>query len=78
MINTLVELIINSKKIKLNNIQDFRNYKVSIQNAKLTLGFTPVYGIKNIIDDLYQNIDKFQNFEDEKYYNIKIFKSLGK
>ena len=65
-------------KIKLNNIQDFRNYKVSIQNAKLTLGFTPVYGIKNIIDDLYQNIDKFQNFEDEKYYNIKIFKSLGK
>jgi nucleoside-diphosphate-sugar epimerase len=65
-------------KIKLNNIQDFRNYKVSIQNAKLTLGFTPVHGIKNIIDDLYKNINKFQNFEDEKYYNIKIFKSLGK
>jgi len=65
-------------KVKLNNIQDFRNYKVSIQHAKLTLGFTPVYGIKDIINDLFVNIDKFNNYEDEKYYNIKIFKSLGK
>jgi nucleoside-diphosphate-sugar epimerase len=65
-------------KVKLNNIQDFRNYKVSIQHAKNTLGFTPSYGIQDIINDLFNNKHKFNNYDDDKYYNIKIFKSLGK
>ena len=65
-------------KVKLNNIQDFRNYKVSIQHAKNTLGFTPSYGIKDIINDLFNNIHKFNNYDDDKYYNIKVFKNLGK
>jgi nucleoside-diphosphate-sugar epimerase len=76
-----VEMSINTNreiKLKLNNIQDFRNYKVSIQHAKLTLGFTPAYGIKDIINDLFLNVQKFDNYEDDKYYNIKVFKNLGK
>ncbi len=65
-------------KVHINDVKDFRNYKVSIQNAKLALGFTPIYTVKDIINDLYQNKDKFLNLEDERYYNIKVFKSLGK
>lgn len=65
-------------KVHINDIKDFRNYKVSIQNAKLTLGFTPVYTVKDIINELYQKLHNMQDFEDEKYYNIKVFKSLGK
>ena len=65
-------------KVHINDVKDFRNYKVSIQHAKLALGFTPAFGIKDIINDLFQNAANFDNFEDDKYYNIKIFKSLGK
>ncbi len=65
-------------KVHINDIKDFRNYKVSIQHAKLTLGFTPVYTVKDIVNELYQKLHSTQDFEDEKYYNIKVFKSLGK
>jgi hypothetical protein len=37
-----------------------------------------VYGVKEIINQLFENADKYGNFEDDKYYNIKVFKSLGK
>lgn len=65
-------------KVHINDVKDFRNYKVSIQHAKLTLGFTPIYTIKDIVNELYQKTASYSNLEDEKYYNIKVFKSLGK
>jgi nucleoside-diphosphate-sugar epimerase len=65
-------------KVHINDVKDFRNYKVSIQHAKLTLGFTPIYTVKDIIQDLFQKTANLTNLEDEKFYNIKVFKSLGK
>jgi nucleoside-diphosphate-sugar epimerase len=65
-------------KVHINDVKDFRNYKVSIQHAKLTLGFTPIYTIKDIVNELYQKTASYSSLEDEKYYNIKVFKSLGK
>lgn len=65
-------------KVHINDVKDFRNYKVSIHHAKLTLGFTPVYTIKDIVNELYHKTATFSNLEDDKYYNIKVFKSLGK
>jgi nucleoside-diphosphate-sugar epimerase len=65
-------------KVHINDVKDFRNYKVSIQHAKLTLGFTPIYTVKDIIHDLFQKTVNLTNLEDEKFYNIKVFKSLGK
>jgi len=65
-------------KVHINDVKDFRNYKVSIQHAKLTLGFTPIYTVKDIIHDLFQKTANLTNLEDEKFYNIKVFKSLGK
>ena len=65
-------------KVHINDVKDFRNYKVSIQHAKLTLGFTPIYTIKDIVNELYQKTASYSNLEDEKYYNIKVFKTLGK
>jgi nucleoside-diphosphate-sugar epimerase len=65
-------------KVHINDVKDFRNYKVSIQHAKLTLGFTPIYTIKDIVNELYQKTANYSDLEDEKYYNIKVFKSLGK
>jgi nucleoside-diphosphate-sugar epimerase len=65
-------------KVHINDVKDFRNYKVSIQHAKLTLGFTPIYTVRDIIHDLFQKTANLINLEDEKFYNIKVFKSLGK
>ena len=65
-------------KMHINDMQDFRNYKVSTKNAKNTLGFTPIYGIKDIINQLFEKADLFSNFDDDKYYNIRVFESLGK
>jgi hypothetical protein len=65
-------------KVHINDIKDFRNYKVSIQHANLTLGFRPIFTVKDIIHDLFQKTANLTNLEDEKFYNIKVFKSLGK
>jgi nucleoside-diphosphate-sugar epimerase len=65
-------------KVHINDVKDFRNYKVSIQHAKLTLGFTPIYTVRDVILDLFQKTANLTNLEDEKFYNIKVFKSLGK
>jgi len=40
------------------------------------LGFQPQYEVKDIIHQLYDNREKFSDFENEKYYNIEVFKEL--
>jgi nucleoside-diphosphate-sugar epimerase len=65
-------------KMHINDMKDFRNYKVSTTHAKNTLGFTPIYGIKDIINQLFEKAGSFTNFDDDKYYNIRVFESLGK
>ncbi len=72
------KLLNKEVKMHINDIKDFRNYKVSIQHAKLTLGFTPAYSVKDIIHDLFQHTGSIPNMESDKYYNIKVFESLGK
>ncbi|MCH8317288.1 MAG: SDR family oxidoreductase [Bacteroidetes bacterium] len=68
-----------NKKIKLNikNIQDFRNYKVSIEKAKKILSFKPQNDVASIIDDLFENLPKFKDFTNPNYYNIEVFKKLN-
>jgi nucleoside-diphosphate-sugar epimerase len=65
-------------KMHINDMQDFRNYKVSTTHAKNTIGFTPIYGIKDILNQLFEKMDSFKDFDDNKYYNIRVFESLGK
>jgi nucleoside-diphosphate-sugar epimerase len=67
-----------NKKIKLNikNVKDFRNYKVSNAKAINTLSFKPKHDVPAILDNLIENMDKFSDFDNSNYYNIKIFKTL--
>lgn len=62
--------------IKTKNIQDKRNYKVSFKKAGRILGFVPEYQIKTIVDELYENYEKFKDFDNPTYYNIRVFKTL--
>ncbi len=63
-------------KLNIKHIQDYRNYKVSIEKARNMLSFKPHYDIDMIVKDLVANFDKFKDFDNPAYYNIQVFKEL--
>ena len=67
-----------SMKIKLmiHHQNDFRNYKVSIDKAMNVLSFKPKHDVESILDNLVTNKEKFKDFTNPNYYNIKIFEQL--
>jgi nucleoside-diphosphate-sugar epimerase len=76
-----VKSSINSKLDKDVNLiiehrHDYRNYKVSIEKAKNMLSFKPRFGIEGIVQDLIDNFEKFNDLENDTYFNIKVFKSI--
>ena len=66
------------KKVDLNikHIQDFRNYKVSIEKAKNVLSFHPSGDVKSIVGGLVDNMDKFQDWDNPLYSNIQSLKKI--
>jgi len=78
MVKYEVEKLVGQRvEIVLKNIEDFRNYKVSIDKAKTYLGYQPRHAIEDIIDDLYENRAQFENYDDERFYNIRVFKKVA-
>jgi nucleoside-diphosphate-sugar epimerase len=63
-------------KLNIKHIQDYRNYKVSIEKARKVLSFHPGHNVESIIEDLVANKDKFSDFDNPAYYNIQVFKQL--
>jgi nucleoside-diphosphate-sugar epimerase len=63
--------------LTIKHIQDFRNYKVSVEKARNMLSFKPRQDVESIIDDLTEHRSSFSDFENPAYYNIKIFQSLN-
>ncbi len=66
------------RRIKLNikHIQDYRNYKVTTEKARKILSFKAKHDVPSIIDSLFENLDKFSDFDNPNYYNIQVFKRL--
>lgn len=60
----------------IKHIQDFRNYKVSIERAKNVLSFHPSCDLKSIVGELIENMDKFQDWDNPSYSNIATFKAI--
>jgi nucleoside-diphosphate-sugar epimerase len=60
----------------IKHVQDFRNYKVSIEKAKNVLSFHPAGDVKSIVGNLIDNMDKFSDWENPLYSNIASFKQL--
>lgn len=63
-------------KLNIKHIEDYRNYKVSIEKAKRVLSFHPKYDVDDIVENLAENLEKFKDFENPNYYNIQVFKKL--
>jgi len=78
MVKYEIEKLVGEKVgIVLKNIEDFRNYKVTIEKARTYLGYQPQHAIEDIIDELYESRSLFDDYEDERYYNIKVFKKVA-
>ena len=56
--------------LAINHIQDFRNYKVSIEKAANILSFHPQGDVKSIVASLVSNMSMFSDWENPIYYNI--------
>ena len=77
MVKHEVEKLTKKKvDIVINDIEDFRNYKVTFEKAKTYLGFQPQHTIVDIIQDLYGNRQHFGDYNNEQFYNIKVFAKL--
>lgn len=59
--------------IQIKNIQDYRNYKVSIQKAGDVLSFHPRHDVLSIVKELVEQRNKFSDFASDRYYNIRVF-----
>ncbi|MGA9048754.1 MAG: SDR family oxidoreductase [Dehalococcoidia bacterium] len=65
-------------RLNIKHIEDFRNYKVTSEKARNVLSFNPRFNVKDTVRNLAENMDKFKDMENPKYYNIKIFKELNR
>jgi len=63
-------------RLNIKHIQDFRNYKVSIEKAKNVLSFHPTDDLKSIVTNLIDNMEKFKDWDNPNYSNIAIFKTI--
>lgn len=63
-------------RLIIKHIEDFRNYKVSIEKAKNVLSFHPSDDLKSIVNSLIENMDKFQDWDNPMYSNIAAFKMI--
>src|SRR5271170_5764639 len=59
-----------SVNLDIKHIQDFRNYKVSIEKAANVLSFHPAGSVKSIMNNLIENMDKFSDWDNPAYSNI--------
>lgn len=77
-VKAAVEEAYNEKiDLEIKNIEDFRNYKVSYDKAMKVLSFKPKHDVDLILKNLIKHYDKFKDFDNEKYYNVQVFKKTN-
>lgn len=62
--------------IQIKQIQDFRNYKVTIEKARTFLGFQPQYSVEDIIEDLHAHVGDYGDYNQDRFYNIRMFQKM--
>lgn len=63
-------------ELEVNDVHDFRNYKVDCSKARSQLGFRPQFDVGDMVDSLHPRLDEYGDFEREGLYNIRVFKKL--
>ncbi len=62
--------------LSIKHVEDFRNYKVSVDKAANVLSFHPTGDVESIVDNLIENMSKFHDWDNPLYSNILTFKEL--
>ena len=77
LIKSAVEERLNLKiNLCIKHVQDFRNYKVSVEKAANVLSFHPSGNVKSIVANLIDNKQQFQDWDNPAYSNIHTFKQV--
>lgn len=63
-------------RLVIKNIQDFRNYKVSIEKANNVLSFHPADDLRSIVMNLMDNMKEFRDWDNPLYSNVETFKAI--
>lgn len=63
-------------KLDIRSVQDFRNYKVATEKAANILSFHPVDTVREIVADLISNRERFSDWDNPAYYNIRMLREL--
>lgn len=63
-------------RLEIRNLQDFRDYKVSIEKARTCLGFSPLHSVSDTIDSLFEHREEYGDFGGDGFYNIVAFRKL--
>jgi hypothetical protein len=49
---------------------------VSTEKATRVLGFHPRHDVLSIVDELFAHLPEIGDWDDPRYYNIEVFKTL--
>jgi nucleoside-diphosphate-sugar epimerase len=60
----------------IKHIQDFRNYKVSVEKAANVLSFHATGNVKSIVDNLIDHREQFRDWDNPAYSNFQTFKQI--
>lgn len=63
-------------RLDIRHIQDFRNYKVSLNKAANVLSFHPHQNVKSIVAQLAAHRHLFDDWDNSQYYNIAVLKQI--
>lgn len=62
--------------LTIKHIQDFRNYKVTVEKAANVLSFHPAGSVKSIVGNLIEHMEKFSDWDNPAYSNIQVFRNI--
>jgi nucleoside-diphosphate-sugar epimerase len=73
--STIEERLGITINLNIKHVQDFRNYKVSVEKAANVLSFHAQGDVKSIVNNLIDNMDKFRDWDNPEYSNIQTFRN---
>lgn len=72
----VVHLTGNNVHLEVNDVKDFRNYKVTTNKARTYLGFRPKYDVTAMVASLHEHYGEYGDFTNATYYNINTFRAM--
>jgi nucleoside-diphosphate-sugar epimerase len=62
--------------LEIRDEHDLRSYKVRTDKATRVLGFHPRHDVLSIVEELFDHLDDFRDFDNPLYYNLETFVGL--